>query len=359
MMTIDGGQRSGSGTIVRDGGAFAALTQRPLHLQNIRARRDKPGLRPQHLKALQACAELCRGELRKAHVGSQELVFIPRGPIKGGTYHFDIQTAGSTTMLAQTLLPLGLFADGSCVFILSGGLFQDFAPSAIHMQKALIKALSGMGIRAGVEIIRPGYVPRGGGCLKCWVEPLQRPPRPFTIPDRGRLGAVRGLALSSHLKQRRVSERMSEVCRQRLSQKGLSAEIQEIYDTRQDPAYMEPALQAGACLAVWARTDAGGILGADMAGAPQRPAEEIGRRVADQLCEDLSLQACVDRYLADQLIPFAALASGESLYRIPFPTDHVETRLWLVREFFGAATEVSDQVMRVAGIGELDDRYGR
>ena len=163
MITIDGSMHSGSGTIVRDGAAFAALTGQAVHVINVRTQRDRPGLRPQHLKALQACAHLCQGQLSQAHVGSKEFVFIPRGSIQGGEHHFEIGTAGSTTMLAMTILPLGLFADQPCTFILRGGLFQDFAPSALYMQQVLMTALKPMGIRAGIEIHRPGYVPSGQG----------------------------------------------------------------------------------------------------------------------------------------------------------------------------------------------------
>ena len=107
MITIDGGAKSGSGTIVRYSVALASLLATEIKIQNIRQRRDKPGLRAQHLKAIQACAELCGGVVENAVVGSKEITYIPRKRFNGGEYHWDIGTAGSTTMFAQALLQIG------------------------------------------------------------------------------------------------------------------------------------------------------------------------------------------------------------------------------------------------------------
>ncbi|MCJ7576092.1 MAG: RNA 3'-terminal phosphate cyclase, partial [Dehalococcoidia bacterium] len=105
MITIDGAARSGSGTIVRYSVALASLLGKEIRIQNIRARRDQPGLRAQHLKGVQACQEMCHGVVENASVGSKEITYTPRGRFNGGEYSWDIGTAGSTTMMAQTLLP--------------------------------------------------------------------------------------------------------------------------------------------------------------------------------------------------------------------------------------------------------------
>jgi RNA 3'-terminal phosphate cyclase (ATP) len=350
-ITIDGGSGSGSGTIVRDAASYAALTGRGVRVHTIRAKRDKPGLRPQHLKGLQACADLCGGELRNAEAGAREFELIPRAPVRGGEYDWDIGTAGSATMVCLSLLPLGLFADGPSVYVLRGGLFQDYAPTALHMRYVLMAALARMGVEARLEIHRPGYVPSGGGRLELTILPAKTGLRPLDMLDAGRPDAVRGIALCSHLVQRRVSQRMRRACVERLEEGSLSAEIETIDDTGKAPAYREAARQPGACLAVWATTSTGCVVGSDMAGAPGRPAEEIGRRVADRLWEDVSAGASVDRFLADQLIPFAALAGGESAYRIPSVTAHVSTRLWLAGELLGASSGLRDRVLRIRGVG--------
>ena len=149
MKVIDGGVKSGSGTIVRYSVALASLLGKEIRIQNIRQRRDKPGLRAQHLKVIQACQEMCHGVVENAEVGSKEITYIPRARFNGGEYHWDIGTAGSTTMFAQALLPLACFAEKPSKFRLEGGLFQDFAPSAYHMKFVLLPLLKKNGYPGG------------------------------------------------------------------------------------------------------------------------------------------------------------------------------------------------------------------
>ncbi len=322
---------------------LAALLGEELHLTNIRAKRDKPGLRPQHLKAIQAIQAICGGTLAGDEVGSDKIRFEPGGVIKGGHYKWDIGTAGSTTMLAMTLLPVACFAHRAMRLEISGGLFQDFAPSAYHTQYVLSPVLRKMGINAELEVVRPGYVPRGGGVIRVEVAPVKGKVKPIELVELGNLVKIEGIALSSHLEERKVSERMARRCSEILSSKGYNAKIRLIYDTT--------ALQAGAALAVYATTDSGCIIGADRAGKPRRSSEEIGRYVARSLLEDISTQATVDRYLADQLIFYAAMADGVSQYRIPRMTEHIETNLWLVKSILGATSEIENNLLKIHGIG--------
>jgi len=353
MIELDGSQKSGSGTIVRDAVSLAALTGRKLHLKNIRARRDKPGLRPQHLKGVEACRQLCRGELSGAEVGSKEIWFKPGPSIQGGHFNFDIGTAGSATMLASILLPLALFAEKPSSYNLTGGLFQDYAPSAYHLKYVLLPLLQAMGAELELKITRPGYVPRGGGVLALKVKPLKDKLKPVIHQEQGNIIGVRGIALSSLLQKRKVSERMAEECRKKLQAKGYHAHLEQVYDQKESPAFEEVSFQAGAALAIWARTDQGGVIGSDMAGAPRRAAEYIGRNVARYLIEDLKTGASVDRHQADQLIPFCALAEGTSEYIIPRLSEHLEARLWLVEEILGAKSEVKNNRLTIEGTGFL------
>jgi len=343
MIHIDGAQKSGSGTIVRYAVGLATLLGEELHLSNIRAKREKPGLRPQHLKALEALNQICQGSLDGGEIDSKEIRFKPGGKVKGGSYEWDIGTAGSTTLLTMTLLPAACFATGAMSFKISGGLFQDFAPSAYHMQYVLFPVLRKMGITARLSIIRPGYVPRGGGIIEVRVEPMPGKIKPIWLPSQGEVTAIKGVALSSHLEQRRVSERMVEKCNEVLNSNGYRAQIEIIHDTL--------ALQRGAALAIYAKTSSGCIIGADRAGESRRTSEDIGEYGARNLLQDLSTGATVDRYLADQLIFYAALADGISQYRIPRLTEHVETNLWLVETMLGAKTEVNQNLVSIQGIG--------
>ena len=342
MRTIDGGAKSGSGTIVRHAVALASLLGEELRIQNIRAKRDKPGLRAQHLKVIEACQEMCRGVASHAKVGSREITYAPKERVKGGSYRWDIGTAGSTTMLAQAVLPLACFAERPSELRFEGGLFQDFAPSAYHMQFVLLPLLAQMGIRAKLDIIRPGYVPRGAGIMRLEVEPVNRL-KALVLTEQGKILDVRGIALSSHLKERKVSHRMAAECRRALSSRGCKAEIDEIYDTN--------SLQEGAALAIYAETSSNGRIGSDQAGRVGRSAESIGRYVAENLIEDVVTGAPVDRHVADQLIIYAGLAEGTSSYLVPRITEHVEANLWLIEELLGAKTKTQGNLIMIEGIG--------
>lgn len=343
MIQIDGSKKSGSGTILRLAVALSTLLGEELHLWNIRAKRDKPGLRPQHLQVVLACREICEGKVEKAEIGSKEIIYKPGKHIEGGFYGWEIGTAGSTTMLAMSLVLVGCFADSPSTFRISGGLFQDFAPSAYHMQYVLFPLLRMMGIDAELEVKQPGYVPQGKGVIEVRVKPVEEKISPLVLPEQGKVKGIKGVALSSHLKEQRVSSRMARECQEKLRAGGYSADIELIYDTQ--------ASQKGAALSIWTETDTGCLIGSDRAGRPGRSSEEIGRYVARNLREDLSAGATVDRHLADQLIPYCALGGGMSEYIIPMMTEHVETNLWLVEEILGAKTERENNRVRIQGVG--------
>lgn len=343
LIEIDGARYSGSGTILRYAVALSALMGKTLRMINIRARRGKPGLRPQHLRSVLACNELVEGKVEGAEVGSQEILFKPGNSIKGGHYEWEIGTAGSSTMLAMTVLPLLIYADRPSGLRISGGLFQDHAPSAFHLAHVLFPALKTAGIDATLEIIKPGYLPKGGGVIEVTVKPLRHPIQPVRLTNQGKVVEIQGTALSSQLRRQQVSERMAETCRRILQQREYPTHIDIVND--------ESAVQKGAAMAVWARTDTGCLIGSDMAGKVGRGSEAIGRHVARALIEDIEQGATVDRFLADQLIIYAALANGVSEYLIPSLTDHVESNLWLVQEIIGAKTEIEDKRIRIEGVG--------
>jgi RNA 3'-terminal phosphate cyclase (ATP) len=344
MIDIDGGERSGSGTIVRLAVALCTILGEELRLTNVRAKRDKRGLRAQHRQVVTACADMCGGKVERAEVGSSEMVYRPGRRIKGGAYEWDIGTAGSTTMLAMSLLLVGGFADKPCLFTLKGGLFQDFAPSAHHMRGVLLPLLIRMGLDAELSVRRPGYVPEGKGILEVKVKPAKAGLSPLVLTDQGKVISVKGIALSSHLAEQEVSDRMADECSARLEEAGYDADIQAVYESS--------ASQKGADLSVWMETDSGAVIGSDRAGKLGRRSEEIGRFVAGSILEDMKTGATVDRYVADQLIPFCAVAGGASEYVMPSVTEHVETNLWLVEKILGARTRLDGRHLRVEGVGE-------
>lgn len=342
MLKIDGSAYSGSGTIVRYGVSLAALLGQELSISNIRAKRSTPGLRPQHLRALEAVAQLCGGSLEGGKVGAFEVRFRPGPGISAGSYQWDIGTAGSTTMLLMTVLPLLAFAPGPSSLRVTGGLFQEFAPSPYHMQSVLLPLLGRMGLQVELRVVRPGYVPRGGGVVELQVRPV-RQLKPLVVTQSGGGFRLWGTSLASHLRQRKVSQRMAASGLDMLRARGLDAQ----FDIQDD----ESSVQPGAALALFAQGERGWLMGADQAGARGRSAESIGKHVAMCLLDDLGSQATVDRYTADQLILYAALASGTSEYIVPRSTEHVETNLWLVASILGARVKLEGQRLSVEGVG--------
>jgi len=340
---IDGSLKSGSGTIVRHSLSLSSILKRDLCIENIRAKREKPGLRPQHLKAVQACRQLTVGTTKGDAVGSTRILFKPGSRIKGGHYRWDIGTAGSTTMMALCLLPLGCFADAESIYTINGGLFQDFAPNAFHLKYVLLRILKCLSIDADLRMIKPGYVPTGNGTIELDVKPVTRTIKPFKMPEQGKIIDIKGIALASHLRERRVCQRMSDACNRALAQSGLHADIEIMED--------ESAVQKGACLFIYAITDKGCIIGSDMAGRPGRTSEYIGNAVAVRLLEDIRSGSTVDRFTADQLILYAGLAEGESEYIIPAMNDHIESGLWLISEILGVRVTLKDRHLKIEGKG--------
>ena len=212
-----------------------------------------------------------------------------------------------------------------------------------HLQHVIVPMLAQMGLAAEIEMIRPGYVPAGEGVIRLAVPAGARPLRPL-VPRRGTMPArVWGISLASCLDDRHVAARMAAAARTVLDAAGISAEIEEHGDST--------AEQAGAALALFADFIGGARLGAACAGAPHRPAERIGDRVAGQLLEEVDSGATIDRHASDQIIPFASLASGTSRFQVPFITGHVETAGWLASAFLQAEIRIMDRTLAVRGQG--------
>ena len=349
MIEIDGSLYSGSGAIVRLAAVYAALTGQPVRVRNARARRRQPGLRAQHLRAIEAVCELTGGTLDGAEVGSGSFAFGPGDAEPAGRYGWDIGTAGSATVLALAVLPVLALRGRGVQAEIRGGVFQDFAPSVFHLQRVILPLLAQMGLAAELDLIRPGYLPAGQGVIRLTVPPARGPLRPLT-PRRGDTPAlIWGISLASHLDDRRVAARMGAGARGVLARAPAStggaqtAEISEYTD--------RSASQPGAAFALFADFIGGTRLGADRAGAPHRRAENIGARAAHQLLEEIASGATIDRYASDQIIPFAALAGGTSKFRVTHVTEHTQTGAWLASLFLGAHVRAEGQTLVISGRG--------
>jgi RNA 3'-terminal phosphate cyclase (ATP) len=343
MIIIDGARYSGSGTIVRQAVAFSALTGQALHLVNARVKRREPGLRRQHCRVVEAIAELVQGKARGIFEGSQEIYFTPGKIEAKQEFYWDIGSAGSTTMLALAVLPVLAYRLTPSSVEIRGGLFQDFAPSVFHLQHVILPLLHRMGMEVNLVMNRPGYVPSGKGSISLQVNPLKQGVQAIRLEQQGPIHRIWGMALASHLADRQVGPRMAEAARRQLARAGYESDISILEDAS--------AEQSGAAFALFADCGEGLRIGADCAGALGRRSEDIGRSTVKQLLSDCQTGATLDRFAADQIMPFAALALGTSRILIPQMTEHIQSSVWLAREFFGAETTIEGHHLSISGVG--------
>src|SRR5881296_2089481 len=187
MITIDGSEGEGGGQILRTSLALSLLTGQPFRMKRIRARRQKPGLLRQHLTAVEAAKAVSCAEVSGAAIDSQVLEFWP-GPVTPGNYRFAVGTAGSATLVLQTVLPPLLTASGRSTLTLEGGTHNPLAPPFDFLARSFMPLIQRVGASVELELRRPGFFPAGGGRFHARIEPVKRLAR-VALPDRG---AIRG-----------------------------------------------------------------------------------------------------------------------------------------------------------------------
>jgi RNA 3'-terminal phosphate cyclase (ATP) len=187
MIELDGSAGEGGGQVLRTALTLSMVTGQPFRITNIRARPAKPGLMRQHLIAVQAAAEVSDARVTDAQVGSQELTFAPCG-IKPGNYEFAIGTAGSCTLVLQTILPALLYGAAPSTVRISGGTNNPMAPPVEFLQRAYCRVLATMGARVDIELLQAGFYPAGGGVVVASVVPCTTL-RPIELLSRGKLVA--------------------------------------------------------------------------------------------------------------------------------------------------------------------------
>ena len=190
FVEIDGSRGEGGGQVLRTSLSLSAVTGRPVRIEKIRAGREKPGLKRQHLTCVKAVAEICGAKTSEVGVGSMELEFVP-GAIKGGEYRFDVGTAGSVTLVAQTVLPVLLKADAPSTVTITGGTHVPFAPIWEFFAETYLPELRRVGARVEAELDTCGFYPAAGGVARLRVWPLdeEKAAKGYSLTD---LGAYRG-----------------------------------------------------------------------------------------------------------------------------------------------------------------------
>jgi len=334
MIEIDGAKKSGSGTILRLSIALSAIVGEPLHIYNIRKKRSQPGLRPQHLEAVLAAARLCNADVKGASIGSQEIWFHPR-EIKGGRIEAEIGTAGSIPMLIMTVLPICAFAEQPVnLHISKGGTDVSHSPTINYLKYVLLPILRRMGLEASIEIRRYGYYPKGGGEVTLKTQPCPHL-KPLILEKFGEIEEISGVSVCTFLADRKVALRQAKEAERLLKIRGFDPKIRVFND------FSNP-IQKGSSLVLWARTDTGVLLGSDAIGEIRKPSEAVAREAVKNLLDEIQAKPTVDIHLADMLIPYVALADGESAYSTRFITDHMESNMWLVNEILGVSFDLKE-----------------
>ncbi|MBC7121237.1 MAG: RNA 3'-terminal phosphate cyclase [Candidatus Methanosuratus sp.] len=331
MIEIDGSYGEGGGQILRGATFLACVTRTPLRVYNIRARRPKPGLQPQHLVGLKAAAQVSGATLEGADIGSCEIRFYP-GTTTGGSFSFEIGTAGSTMLVAQELIPILAFAEEASEVRITGGTDVPWSPPADYFRNVAVPAFKIIGIETAVELLRRGHFPKGGGEVWISVSPV-RELRAVMAVERGKVESVRGISHCTNLPAN-IAYRQASSAERALRRAGYS-EIRILTE-----AGTNPTGGPGSGIVLWAETGTGFRVGADALGSRERRAEEVGNLAARKLLEELQSGMALDSHLADMLIPLTALANGFSKIGVSKITPHSETMIWLCSKFLGSSFEV-------------------
>lgn len=349
MIEINGAHGEGGGQIFRSSLTLSALTGMPVHIHHIRANRSQPGLRPQHLAAVKAITKLTGAEVTGAHLNSAELTLIP-GNLRSGRYRFDIPTAGALTLVIQTIfLPLS-FAGGTSSITLTGGTHVPWSPIFHYLVYQWLPVMTSLGFRAELTLTQAGFYPRGGGEALVKILPAKEL-HLFIGMAPGELRQVRGLSGVSNLKDE-IAKRQKHQALSRLYPVCQDAKINTL---------QMPSPGKGTFILLQADFADGGRACYTALGAPGKPAEQVADEAVDQLLAFLMTDACVDHFLADQLLLPLALIKGNSRFRTNAITQHLLTNAHVIKQFLPAEIVIDGALnqpgwVRISGIDGLQQQ---
>lgn len=316
---------------------MAAISGQQVRVTRIRAGRPRPGLAPQHVKAVEAVGAACGAKVDGVKLGSTEIVFRP-GRMRPGVFTFDIGTAGSTTLLLQSLLLPSLMHGGQFEYRLTGGTDVPWSPPADYMKYVTLETLRVFGL-AEVNLHRRGYFPKGKGRILARLHGGGIGSLDFVEPAEIR--TIRGISHAAlALQDRHVAERQADAADHLLERLGYPVEI--------DVEYSNSAC-LGSGITLWTESEHGPALGGTALGAKEKPSDVVGREAAQSLMEAMSSGAAVDRYLADQLVPFLALYGGSvSTSEI---TPHLRANVYVAEQILRARFEITGTIVSARPAG--------
>ena len=318
MIAIDGSEGEGGGQILRTSLALSLVTGQPFRMERIRARRQKPGLLRQHLTAVEAARTVGCAEVSGAALSSQVLEFRP-GPVTPGNYRFAVGTAGSATLVLQTVLPSLLTASGPSRLTLEGGTHNPLAPSFDFLAKCFMPLIHRMGPTVELELKRPGFFPAGGGQFYARVQPATKL-SPIALLERCSVRSRRARIWTSKLREH-VAERELAVVREELKWLADECSVENVPHPLGPGNAVVLVIEAEQVTAVFTSF-----------GERGRPAEEVAKSAVEAAKVWLEANVPVDEHLADQLLLPMALA-GRGSFRITKPSLHTTTNAEIIRRF--------------------------
>lgn len=324
---IDGSQGEGGGQVLRTSLSLAAITGRPVIIERIRARRKKPGLRRQHLTGVLATQRITAGHVEGAELGSDRVALTPN-TVLPGTYAFDVGTAGSASLVLQTILPPLLLASGPSHVVLDGGTHNSMSPPFDFMQRVFLPLIGRMGPRVDVRLERHGFFPKGGGRFVVDITPSERL-EPLELLSAGPLLSVAAEAIISRLPTT-IGDRQMAVVERELDWRKHSLATRAV-----------KSKGPGCALLLFAQREGGAELITGF-GEKGVPAERIALQATRDMAAWLATDAPVGRHLADQLLIPMALA-GSGAFRTPLPLGpHTTTNMRVIETFLKVCFSVTE-----------------
>ncbi|MFV5215029.1 RNA 3'-terminal phosphate cyclase [Azonexus caeni] len=330
---LDGSRGEGGGQILRTALSLSMITGIPFAIERIRAGRKKPGLLRQHLTAVQAAAQVCGAEVEGATPGSQRLRFKP-GPVRCGDYRHAIGSAGSCTLVLQTVLPALWFADGPSTLRVSGGTHNPAAPPADFLIRCWQPLLQRMGVTLDIQLLRHGFYPAGGGEVLASTAPVGAW-QPLHLETRGELRRQSAIGIVAGVPVDVAKREMQRAA----SQLGVLDEELRVLPSNEGPGNALLVVQEYANITeVFCAFGERGV-----------PSETVADRAAREARLFRDSGATVGEYLADQLLLPMALA-GQGCFTTPVLSSHLRTNCRVIESFLAVrfAFEESGQFARVS-----------
>jgi RNA 3'-terminal phosphate cyclase (ATP) len=327
MIRIDGSFGEGGGQILRTALSLSLATGQPFRIEGIRAGRERPGLLRQHLTAVLAAAELSNAEIEGAKLGSTLLTFSP-GPVRGGDYTFSVGTAGSATLVFQTILPALMLGQQPSSVVLEGGTHNPAAPPFDFLARTFLPILHRMGPNVSAHLERYGFYPAGGGRFRAEIEPVSKLV-PIHLGPRGDIVHRRIVAIAANLPGH-IAKREAETAGERLN---WNPECFSIHQTRESAGPGNVVMIEVGSSDVTEIFTAFGQLGVS--------AEKVASRAATEALNYLVSKAAASEHLVDQLLIPLALA-GEGSFTAQKISRHASTNIEVIAEFLPVRFEVEE-----------------